>query len=96
MPTLINKNNLSPNNKEEIRKSINRFADDLDYFESRQQELVSKYNNEWIAVYHAEVVTHSKKYHELLNELSRIGLEEEQVVVKFLSDSEMIALFSTQ
>ena len=93
MPMLKSRPFSPSNGMDDIKKKIERYESDLSYFESNQARLVTEYNENWVAILNSEVVAHSKNYLDLVGKLLKMGLPEDQLAIKYLSDKEIIALY---
>lgn len=93
MPVLKNREMNSPISLNDIKKKIGQFGSDLAYFESNQDKLLLEYNESWVAIFNCELVAHDKSFTSLIRKLSRIGLSDDQVVIKYISNKEVIALY---
>jgi len=81
---------------DEFKRKRDQFYHDLAYFDKKQEELIEKYNENWIAIYKSEVVAHRKGYNDILTQIEKMGLPEEQLVIKFISSRDVIALYTGQ
>lgn len=94
MPTtLLEKALKSAGGLGEFKRRKDQFGRDLAYVDTNRDKLLEIYNEKWIAVYQSELISHGKNYHNVLAEVKRKGLPEEQVVIKFLSSREVITLY---
>ena len=50
-------------------------------------ELVSKYNNQWVAVYDGAVVSSGSSHQGVLNEVDQKGIRRSQVNIQYLTDN---------
>ena len=55
----------------------------IDQFE----DLISKYNNQWIAVHDGMVVSSSPSHQKVLEDVDRKGLRRSQVNIRYLTDT---------
>lgn len=93
-PKILEKVLKSAGGLEEFKQKRDQFSHDLAYFDKNQGKLLEIYNENWVAVYKSEVVAHSKRYNDILAQIEKRGLPEEQLVIKFISSREVIALYT--
>ena len=67
-----------------------RFTRDTQYYEAHQQELLSRYPDQWIAIYNEQVVAAAQDPGRLLDELVQRGIPVEHALVEHLSSDEEV------
>jgi len=95
-PKLLEKALKAAGGLEEFKRKRDQFSHDLAYFDKNREKLLEIYDENWIAVYESEVVAHSKRYNDMLAQIEKKGLPEEQLVIKYLSSREVITLYPEQ
>lgn len=58
----------------QVEKELDRFQDDMAYFDGHRAEFLRKYPEQWVAIYHHEVVGAAKALPKLVAQLERKGL----------------------
>jgi len=79
--------------KKAFDRKFRQYGESVAFIDKNREELLKKYDENWVAVYEATVVAHSKKYEDLEEELRKQGLPVEEVVIKFLTSRKMLTLF---
>lgn len=69
---------------EEIRKRLERFKANIDFFRSNHSFLIERYANRWIAIQGEQVVATSKSLKGLISIIKRAGIETGTCYVQFL------------
>lgn len=74
--------------REEIAtdSQLKQFESDSLYMTERTVELLAKYPQQWVAVYHHEVIGHDPDLPYLFEQISRKGASVGDVVVRFMTD----------
>ena len=63
-----------------FERSVKAVIDQFEY-------LISKYNNQWIAVHDGMVVSSSPSHQKVLDDVDRKGLRRSQVNIQYLTDT---------
>ena len=92
-PKLLEKALKSAGGLEEFKRKSDQFSRDLAFIDENRDKLLKDYDEKWVAVYESKVVAYGKHYNNVLSQLERNDLSEEQVVIKFLSSREAITLY---
>ena len=71
--------------EEAIELRIRRFEEDFQYLQSLWYEFMSKYLNQWVAVYEKSLVAHGKSISELRKKLSLKGIPQNEAVIDYIS-----------
>lgn len=79
---------------EEFKRKRDQFGRDLAFINENIDKLLEDYGDSWVAVYDRKIIAHSKHYNNTLSQIQGRGLPVEQVVTRFLSGREVIALYS--
>lgn len=79
----------------QIEQELERFRQDALYVDEHWQDLLERYPEQWIAVYHKQVVCASKDPKHLIGQLKRKGIPPSEVYHALLSTKEdlLILLF---
>lgn len=78
---------------EEFQKKMAQFRGDLAFIDDKREELLQRYDENWVAVYKHEVVAHGEQYDDVIAQIRKRGLPTDEVVIKFLSSRKVITLF---
>lgn len=92
-PKLLDEALKSAGGLEEFKRKRDQFSRDLAFIDENRDKLLEDYEENWVAVYESKIVAHGKHYNNVLSQLERSDLLEEQVVIKFLSSREGITLY---
>ena len=63
-----------PRLQAELQAELERFKQDTTYLQEHYQALMEQYPEQWIAIYHQEVVGASPDYEQLLSEVKARGI----------------------
>ena len=75
-------------NMQEIQEDLERFGRDVEYFDQHRQELLQQYPDQWVAVYHQQVVGAAKDPKRLVKQLERKGIPPGRVFHEYVTDKE--------
>lgn len=78
---------------EEFDRKFRQYKESLSFFDKKREELLKKYDGNWVVIYNAKIVAHGKEYDNVANKIRQEGLPIEEVVIKFLTSKEMLTLF---
>jgi len=95
-PKLLEKALKAAGGLEEFKQKRDQFSRELVFINENTDKLLEDYGDSWVAVYDCKIVAHSKHYNNILSQIQKKGLPVEQVVTRFLSSREVIALYSKQ
>ena len=79
--------------RKEFERQYQQYRGSLHFIDRDKSELLSKYADNWVAVYNSKVIAHGEKYRDVVKDLERKGLPMEEVAVKFLSTRRVMTLF---
>ena len=79
--------------KKEFARQYKQYSESVHYIDRDRSKLLSKYGNNWVAVYNSQVVAHGKKYHNVVKDIERKELPIGEVALKFLSSRKRMTLF---
>ena len=79
--------------REEFERQYQQYNASVRLIDRDKRELLSKYADEWVAVYNSKVVAHGEKYRSVLKDIKRKGLPLGEVAVKFLYTRRVMTLF---
>jgi len=71
--------------EEEILEGITAAEKRYDYLDSRREELLEKYPDQFVAVTENDVVAVARTMKKLLSELKKMGLETNHVSIEFIT-----------
>ena len=71
-----------------VEAELARFQADALYLDQHRQELLAQYPDQWVAIYHQQVVGAAKDPKRLLNQLKRKGIPPGEVHRERLSTKE--------
>jgi hypothetical protein len=72
----------------QVRQELERFTEDMLYFDQHRRELLQQYPDRWIAIYNQQVVGAAKDPRRLVRQLERKGIPPGQVFRKYLTEQE--------
>ncbi len=79
--------------RQEFDRKFQQYTQSVAFIDKHRDELLKKYDENWVAVYDAKVVAHGKKYQDLAKEINKERLPIGDVVIKFLTSRKMLTLF---
>lgn len=91
--TLLRKAVESAGGEEAFHRKFRQYEESLSFIEQNKDELLKQFDNNWVAVYRAQVVAHGKNYRNLERKLKEKRLPIEEVVIKFLSSRKILTLY---
>jgi Family of unknown function (DUF5678) len=77
-----------------IQEELDRFQEDIDYFQLHQEELLDKYPDTWVAVFEKRVVGVDPDLRQLLQDLQDRGIPTEKTLVRHLSTKEDLLILA--
>ncbi len=79
--------------RDRFEQQYQQYSGSVHSIDRDRKELMSKYANNWVAVYKSEVVAYGKKYQDVVKEIKQRKLPIGEVAVKFLSNRKVTTLF---
>lgn len=79
--------------REAFARQYQQYSGSVHFIDRDRSKLLSKYNDNWVAVYNSKVVAHGKTYHDVVKDIKQKKLPIGEVAVKFLSSRKRITLF---
>jgi len=76
----------------EIQEDMDRYRADAAYFEAHRRALLEEYPEQWVAVYHQEVVGAAKDIKRLVKQLERKGIRPGRTYREYLTDKEELLI----
>ena len=73
---------------QEIQKDLERFGRDAEYFDRHRHEFLQQYPEQWVAVYHQQVVGAAEDPKRLVKLLERKGIPPGLVFREYVTDKE--------
>jgi len=70
------------------QQDLERFTEDMLYFDQHRQELLQQYPERWVAIYNQHVVGAAKDLKRLIQQLERKGIPPSQVFREYLTEQE--------
>ena len=77
------------------QERIARFQRDVDYYESRYEELLQQYPEQWVAILNQAVVGSDPHLDRLLSRLSLEGIPIEKALIEHVTAEEEILILPT-
>jgi hypothetical protein len=78
----------------QVQEELQRHRQDALYFQQHRQELLTRYPDRWIAIYHQQVVGAAKDHKRLRQQLERKGIPPGQVFREYLTDKEDLLILA--
>lgn len=75
-------------NAQEVQQDLERFRKDAEYFDEHRQEFLRQYPEQWVAVYHQQVVGAAADPKRLIKQLERKGIPPGQVFREYVTEKE--------
>ena len=75
-------------NVENQQDRITRFQRDIDYYESRREQLLQQYPEQWIAILNQDIVGSDTDLKRLLQCLNQAGIPIEKALIEHVSAEE--------
>jgi hypothetical protein len=69
----------------QVQQELERFNEDMSYFEAHRQELLAQYPDRWVAIYDNRVVGTAKDLPRLMAQLEHQGLPTGRVFVEYVT-----------
>ena len=79
--------------RREFERKYQQYSESVHFIDRDKSKLLSKYANNWVAVYNSKVIAHGEKYQDVVEDIKRKGLPIGEVALKFLSNRRMMTLF---
>jgi len=79
--------------RKKFERKYQQYSGSVHFIDRDRGKLLSKYADNWVAVYNSKVVAHGKKYNDVVKDIKQKKLPIEDVAVKFLSTRKRITLF---
>jgi len=73
---------------QQIQDDLDRFGRDAEYFDQHRQEFLQRYPEQWVAVYHQQVVGADEDPKRLVEQLERKGIPPGLVFRDYVTDKE--------
>ena len=67
-----------------VAERLKRFSKSASLFSSQQNNLITKYPKQWVAVFDGKVVANAKTLDEVLAELLRQGVPKGEAMIRYL------------
>ncbi len=80
---------------ENQQKSLARFQQDVDYYESRYEELLQQYPEQWVAILNRTVVGSDTNLDRLLSRLDAEGIPIEKALIEHVTAEEDVLILSS-
>jgi len=77
---------------EDIAITLTDFNEDFQWFLRSRGELLSKYEDKWVAIYSKKVLDSDKNLTALVKRLKAKGFQPEQILIQFLSKEPIEAI----
>ena len=71
--------------EDSVSSNLRRFVQDAETFDGLESSLSLQFQNEWVAFYNGQVVSHGATLQELLQMLSECGIPPERAIVHFFN-----------
>ncbi len=68
-----------------VEQELERYRADARYFEAHRQDLLARYPDHWVAIYHSRVVATARRLPALLEKLDRQRLPRSEVFIEHLA-----------
>ena len=81
--------------QQEVQADLERFSNDGQWYSDHYDELLERYPDHWIAIYHQEVVAASTEAEEMFVELKRKGMKATRAFIKFISTEDQTWIFQS-
>ena len=79
-------------NPENQQKSLARFQQDVDYYESCHEELLQQYPEQWVAILNRTVVGNDTNLDRLLSRLDAEGIPIEKALIEHVTAEEDVLI----
>lgn len=73
-------------------ESIDRFQRDVDYFESRYEQLLQEHPEQWVAIFNQAVVGTDSDFDALLDALDKAGIPIEKALIEHVTAEEDVLI----
>ncbi|MCL5946873.1 MAG: hypothetical protein M1298_02480 [Chloroflexi bacterium] len=82
--------------QEQYKVELQRFKQDIDYYQQHQQELLIQYPESWIAIFNQHVVGRASELEHLIEDLRRRGIPPERALVEHVTAKEEVFILAGQ
>ena len=69
----------------QVQQELERFNEDMAYFDAHRQEILDQYPERWVAIYDSRVVGTAKNLPRLMAQLERQGIPTGQAFVEYVT-----------
>lgn len=76
----------------QVQQELERYRRDAFYLEQHREELLRQYPEQWIAIYHEQVVGAAKDPRRLIRQLERKGIPPGEVFEEFLTNKDELLI----
>ena len=73
----------------QVQRELERFTQDMLYFDAHREELLRQYPERWVAIYNKQVVGAAKDITRLVRQLEREGIPPGHVFREYLTEEEV-------
>jgi len=78
--------------RQQVQEDLERFTQDILYFDRQREELLRQYPDRWVAVYQQRVVGTAKALKQLVRQLERKGIPAGRAFCEYLTDEETVLI----
>ncbi len=79
--------------RDKFEEQYQQYSGSVHFIDKDRKELLSKYADNWVAVYNSKVIAYGKKYQDVVEKIKEKKLPIGEVAVKFLSNRRVTTLF---
>lgn len=76
----------------QVQQELERYRRDAFYLEQHREELLRQYPEQWIAIYHQQVVGAANDLRRLIRQLERKGIPPGEVFEEFLTNKDELLI----
>ena len=77
---------------QELQAELQRFKRDTQYYEAHREELLTKYPEQWVAVFNQQVVGAAPDFEQLLAMLEQNGIPVERTLIEHMTRKEELLI----
>lgn len=79
--------------KSELDRKFRQYQGSVSFIDENREELLKRYDGNWVAVYNSRVVAHAKRFQELMQKLSSSDLPTNEILIEFISSRKVLTLY---
>jgi hypothetical protein len=79
---------------ETLKQKNERYYNSVLFIEEHKEELVKKFNEQWIAVYNSKVVANNSDFRQLMRVVGKKDIPQDEMLVQYLTSEDILTLYT--